>query len=115
MSPEAVFFGCAVTRHCNLEGARDGGAAACSIAPAFAARQLWPHAVVYRPVPSCEDPQPAAQRIKSTGTLQRASTPVATDPRITLPSAEWPWEPITIRSNFSALANAAMASAAGPG
>lgn len=36
---------------------------------------------------SGHDPRPAAQRIKSTGTLQRASTPIATDPRITLPSA----------------------------
>jgi len=54
------------------------------------------------------------QGINSTGTLQRANTPVATEPRTRLPSAEWPWVPITIRSGLSASACAAMASAGWP-
>jgi hypothetical protein len=38
------------------------------------------------------------QRTSSTGALQRASTPVATEPSTTLPSAECPCEPITIKA-----------------
>jgi hypothetical protein len=52
------------------------------------------------------------QGISSIGTLQRASTPVVTDPNRTLPSAEWPWVPMTIKSGFRLDATAAIDSAA---
>lgn len=50
----------------------------------------------------------------NTGTVQWASTCVATEPITRLPSALWPWEPIITRSNLPAAAVLAIISPAEP-